>query len=86
MNTELYVSNLAAGVTECELEALFAKVGTCKSARLILDRETGSSRGFAFIQMESSVDARQARTQLAGQDLRGRALKVDVIVREQRNS
>jgi RNA recognition motif-containing protein len=86
MSTELYVSNLAVEVTETDLESLFAKVGTCTSARLILDRETGCSRGFAFVQMEKSVDARKARAQLAGHDLRGQALRVDVIFKEQRSS
>jgi len=86
MSTELYVSNLAVEVTEPELESLFAQVGTCNSARLILDRETGCSRGFAFIQMEKSADAHKARRQLAGHDLKGRALRVDLIIREQRSS
>jgi len=85
MGTKLYVGNLAFGVSEQELAALFAQAGVCKSAAIITDRDTGQSRGFGFVEMGSNGEAQKAVQQLDGQDLKGRAIKVDVARERERN-
>jgi RNA recognition motif-containing protein len=71
----LYVGNLAYAVTNKDLEALFSKAGTCESASLVVDRDTGQSPGFGFVEMSSDPDAQKAILQLNGQELKGRANK-----------
>ena len=85
MGTKLYVGNLAFGVSEEELATLFGQAGTCKSAAIITDRETGQSRGFGFVEMGSNGEAQKAVQQFDGQDLKGRAIKVDVARERERN-
>jgi hypothetical protein len=71
MGKKLYVGNLAFAVTEKDLEGLFAQAGTCESAAVITDRNTGQSRGFGFVEMSSNAEAkgdpavRRARFQAA---------------------
>jgi RNA recognition motif-containing protein len=77
MPKKLFVGNLAYTVTEDELRALFAQIGTCESVSLVLDRDTGQSRGFGFVTMASADDAERAKKQLDGTDLNGRRLRVD---------
>jgi cold-inducible RNA-binding protein len=77
MSNRLYVGNLAFHTTEDVLQNAFAKCGTVTEAKLIIDRETGRSRGFAFVTMGSSDDAQRAISELNGADLDGRALKVN---------
>ena len=77
MGKKLYVGNLAFGVTSKELEDLFGQAGICESVAIISDRETGQSRGFAFVEMGSNADAQKAIQQLDGRELQGRALKVN---------
>ena len=77
MSKKLYVGNLAFGVNDKDLRELFAQVGVCESSAVIVDRDTGQSRGFGFVEMASNDDAQKAITQFNGQDLRGRALKVN---------
>jgi len=78
VGTKLYVGNLSFGVSEKELEELFAQAGVCKSAAIVTDRETGQSRGFGFVEMGSNAEAQKAVQQFDGHDLKGRAIKVDV--------
>lgn len=85
MGTKLYVGNLAFGVTEKELEELFAQAGDCKSAAVVTDRETGQSRGFGFVEMGSASEAQKAVQQFDGHDLKGRAIKVDVARERERS-
>jgi len=77
MGRKLFVGNLAYGVTDDDLQQLFSQAGTCESASVVTDRETGQSRGFAFVTMASAHDAERARKQLDGTDLKGRRLRVD---------
>ena len=77
MSKKLYVGNLAFGVNDKDLRELFAQVGVCESSAVIVDRDTGQSRGFGFVEMASNDDAQKAITRFNGQDLRGRALKVN---------
>jgi cold-inducible RNA-binding protein len=74
---KLFVGNLAFEVTKSDLEELFAQSGTCESVAVIMDRDTGQSRGFGFVEMSSNAEAQTAIQKLNGQDLKGRALKVN---------
>jgi len=77
MSSKLYVGGLAYSVTEEELQALFATVGTVTSSAVIKDRESGQSKGFGFIEMENDADAKKAITELNGKDLGGRSIMVN---------
>ena len=77
MSVRLYVGNLPFRITEQELEELFGQVGAVQSANIVTDRDTGRSRGFAFVEMESSEAADAAIQQLNGRDLDGRAMTVN---------
>ncbi|MFO0565305.1 MAG: RNA-binding protein [Polyangiaceae bacterium] len=77
MSNRLYVGNLAFHTTEDVLQDAFAKVGSVTEAKLIIDRETGRSRGFAFVTMSSAAEAQRAIAELNGAELDGRALKVN---------
>src|ERR1051325_1910259 len=77
MGKKLYVGNLAFGVTDQDLQTLFAQAGVCESTAVITDRDTGQSRGFGFVEMGSNGDAQKAIQQFDGQDLKGRGLKVN---------
>ena len=76
MGKKLFVGNLSFDTTTAELEAFFAEVGTCESANVITDRDTGRSRGFGFVEMSSSSEAQTAIAELNGRELHGRALNV----------
>ena len=77
MSTKLYVGNLAFQTTSQELQALFAQAGTVESASVIEDRETGRSKGFAFIEMSTKEEAASAIEQFNGKEVGGRTLKVN---------
>ena len=74
--TKLYVGNLPFTVTEEAVRNLFAPHGTVEKISLINDRDTGRPRGFGFVEMSNS-DASRAMQALNGQDLEGRALKIN---------
>jgi len=74
--TKLYVGNLSFDMTEDSLRALFAQHGTVESAKLISDRDTGRPRGFGFVEMPNA-DASKAMQALNGQEVEGRALRVN---------
>lgn len=74
----IYVGNLAYSVTDEELRAAFASHGAVSSAEVIVDRRTGRSRGYGFVEMPEEAQARAAIAALNGSDLKGRALRVDV--------
>ena len=76
MGKKLFVGNLAFSTTSQDLESLFAESGTCESATVITDRETGRSRGFGFVEMSNSGEADQAIAKLNGRDLGGRQINV----------
>ena len=77
MGKKLYVGNLAFEVTKSDLEELFAQAGMCESVAVIIDRATGQSRGFGFVEMSSNADAQKAIQQFDGHELKGRALRVN---------
>ena len=76
MSVKLFVGNLSIDTTTEELRDLFAGVGEVRSCQVITDRDTGRSKGFGFIEMDSEASANAAKQKLTGQDLRGCALKV----------
>jgi cold-inducible RNA-binding protein len=87
MSTKLYVGNLSFNTTSQDLEQFFATVGTVDSTNIIEDRETGRSRGFAFVEMSSEEEAQKAISQLNGQEIDGRELKInEAKPRENRSS
>ncbi len=77
MGKKLYVGNLTYGVTDSALEAMFAAHGTVQSAQVIMDRETGRSKGFGFVEMGSDQEAQAAIQVLNGKEVDGRALTVN---------
>jgi cold-inducible RNA-binding protein len=77
MSTKLYVGNLAFQTTSEQLQTMFAQAGTVESVSLIEDRETGRSRGFGFVEMQTKEEGAAAIQQFNGKDLDGRALKVN---------
>jgi len=77
MSKKLYVGNLAFQTTSQSLQQLFAQAGTVESANVIEDRDTGRSRGFAFVEMSTEEEATAAIQQFNGKEVAGRALKVN---------
>jgi RNA recognition motif-containing protein len=77
MSKKLYVGNLAFQTTSQDLQQLFAQVGTVESASVIEDRDTGQSKGFAFVEMSTESEAAAAIEQFNGKEVSGRALKVN---------
>src|SRR6185503_8520767 len=78
MSNRLYVGNLPFHATEELLSQRFASCGGVVSVSVVIDRETGRSRGFAFIDMESPAAAQKAIAELDGQDMDGRSLRVRI--------
>jgi len=82
----LYVGNLAYGVSNTDLENMFTPHGTVQSAQVIMDRDTGRSKGFGFVEMGSGTEATAAISALNGKESDGRALTVnEARPREDRN-
>ena len=75
MSKNLYVGNLPFGTTTDDLRDLFAQYGNVKSAQVVMDRETGRSRGFGFVEMNDGAEA--AIDALNGKDFQGRSLAVN---------
>src|SRR5262245_13260726 len=77
MGKKLYVGNLSYDVTDSALEQMCAAHGTVQSAQVIMDRDTGRSKGFGFVEMGSDQEAQAAIAALNGQMVGGRALTVN---------
>jgi RNA recognition motif-containing protein len=77
MGKKLYVGNLAYGVTDSALEQIFAAHGAVTSAQVIVDRDTGRSKGFGFVEMSSDSEAQAAIAALNGKEVEGRSLTVN---------
>jgi RNA recognition motif-containing protein len=77
MAKRLYVGNLAYSVTDATLRQLFETHGTVNSAQVIMDRDTGRSKGFGFVEMNNDQEAQAAIAALNGQQVDGRALTVN---------
>lgn len=78
MASKVYVGGLPYSTTSNELRDQFGRYGTVVSADVIMDRTTGQSRGFGFVEMSTDDEAKAAIEQLNGQELGGRRLKVDL--------
>lgn len=77
MAKKLFIGSLPYSATQKQLEELFAQAGTVESAAVILDRETGQSKGFGFVEMSSDEEAAAAITKFNGYNLDGRAIVVN---------
>ena len=77
MGKKIYVGNLSYDVTDSALEQLFAPHGTVQSAQVIMDRDTGRSKGFGFVEMSSDQEAKAAIAALNGAQSGGRSLTVN---------
>lgn len=73
----IYVGNLSYRMTDSDLEKVFAEFGEVKSAKIIVDRETGRSKGFGFVEMETANAGSEAIEALNGKDCEGRTLRVN---------
>src|SRR5262249_2681798 len=71
MGKKLYVGNLPYGVNDADLQQMFGQFGTVQSAQVIMDRDTGRSKGFGFVEMGSDQEAQAAITGMNGKDLDG---------------
>jgi RNA recognition motif-containing protein len=77
MGKKLYVGNLSYETTDGMLEQLFGEFGTVQSAQVIMDRDTGRSKGFGFVEMGSDQEAQAAIKALSGKEVNGRTLTVN---------
>ena len=77
MAKKLYVGNLSYNTYEDNLRNLFVQYGTVESVKIITDRDTGNSKGFAFVEMSSDAEAQAAINGTNGVELDGRAIKVN---------
>src|SRR5271163_3498012 len=77
MGKKLYVGNLAFSVTDSDLQQMFGEFGTVQSAQVIMDRDTGRSKGFGFVEMGNDQEAQAAINGLNGKEAGGRSLTVN---------
>src|SRR5262249_51281339 len=77
MGKKLYVGNLAYSVSDSDLQQLFGQHGTVQSAQVIMDRDTGRSKGFGFVEMSNDAEAQAAIAALNGLQHEGRSLTVN---------
>lgn len=82
---KLYVGNLSFSTTEGELAQLFSQTGNIQSLRLMTDRETGQSRGFAFVELSDRTEGENAISQFNGYNLNGRNIKVNEAKPQENN-
>ena len=81
----IYVGNLSFSLTEDNLVEIFAEYGEVSSARIITDRETGRSKGFAFVEMPNKADAEAAIEALNGASIEGRNARVNEAIPRDNN-
>ena len=77
MGKKLYVGNLAYSIDDGSLQQIFGAHGTVQSAQVIMDRDTGRSKGFGFVEMSSDQEAQAAIAALSGKEMDGRTLTVN---------
>src|SRR6476661_3884161 len=77
MGKKLYVGNLSYGISDSTLEQMFAAHGQVQSAQVIMDRDTGRSKGFGFVEMGTDEEAQAAIAAMNGKEVEGRALTVN---------
>lgn len=73
----IYVGNLSYRMNDADLEAIFAKFGEVKSAKIIMDRDTGRSKGFGFVEMTTDIAGNEAIETLNDNEIEGRKLRVN---------
>lgn len=78
MSANIYVGNLSFDTSNSRLEGLFSEFGEVVNAQVIMDRDTGRSRGFGFVEMKDSEQANNAISSLNGREVDGRQLKVNM--------
>jgi RNA recognition motif-containing protein len=78
METKLYVGNMSYETTEQDLRTMFSEAGTVESVDVIMDRQTGRPKGFAFIMMSSQAEAEKAIALFDSKDVNSRTLKVNI--------
>ncbi len=78
MENKLYVGNLPYSFSDSDMERTFAEFGTVNSAKIIMDRDSGRSKGFGFVEMSSPAEAAAAVKALHGQDMGGRDMVVNI--------
>ena len=76
MGKKIFVGNLSFSTTSEDLQSLFSEIGTCESATVVTDRDSGRSRGFGFVEMSSASEAGKAIAELNGRDVGGRQINV----------
>ncbi len=77
MAAKLYVGNLTFGATDGDLQNMFTQFGTVQSAQVIIDRDTGRSKGFGFVEMSNGDEAKKAIDAMNGKEVEGRQLTVN---------
>jgi RNA recognition motif-containing protein len=77
MGKKLYVGNLPFSTSDQDLGDLFSQTGQVTSAKVIMDRDSGRSKGFGFVEMSTDAEAEKAISQLNGSEINGRALTVN---------
>lgn len=77
-NKKLFVGSLPWGVDDAQLAQIFSQAGTVTSAQVVKDRDTGRSRGFAFVEMSTDEEAKAAVEKLNGLDVDGRKIVVNI--------
>jgi RNA recognition motif-containing protein len=86
MTNKIYIGNLDYSITEENLKEIFGEYGTVEEAKVIVDRETGRSKGFAFVTMETEEEANKIIEELNGAELEGRNIKVSEARERKRNN
>ncbi len=86
MGRKLYVGNLPYSVSEQSLQDTFSQCGTVESANVIMDRDSGQSKGFGFVEMSSDGEAQKAIQELNGSSLDGREITVNEARPQQKRS
>ena len=74
----IYVGNLSYKMTDEDLEKLFSTYGSVSEGKIVIDRETGRSKGFGFVEMPNQAEGDEAIKQLDGKEIEGRSIKVNV--------
>jgi RNA recognition motif-containing protein len=78
METKLYIGNMSQQTSESDLRTMFTEAGTVGSVDIIMDRETGKPKGFAFVIMGSQAEAEKAISMFDGKEFQSRTLKINV--------
>ena len=86
MGNRLYIGNLPYSADQQTLQDAFGKCGTVESANVIMDRDTGKSKGFGFVEMSSSAEAQKATQEINGSTIDGREVKVNEAKPQEKRS